>query len=62
MDWDDVRKPHVNALVVGEPLGTLSITELEARVATLQAEIVRITSAIDAKRQQAAAANAHFKT
>lgn len=62
MDWDDVRKPHANALVVGEALGTLSITELEARVATLQAEIVRLTSAIEAKRHQAAAASALFKT
>jgi uncharacterized small protein (DUF1192 family) len=60
MDWDDVRKPHANALVIGEPLTTLSIAELEDRIKTLQSEVTRITSAIEAKRQQAAAADALF--
>lgn len=61
MDWDDVRKPQAT-LIVGEPLGILSIAELEGRVATLQAEIARIASAIESKRLQAAAASALFKT
>jgi uncharacterized small protein (DUF1192 family) len=60
MDWDDVRKPLANALVIGEPLTTLSIAELEDRIKTLHLEIARSSTVIEAKRQQAAAASALF--
>ncbi len=62
MDWDDVRNPAVKTVSVGEPLTTLSIAELEARVAALDAEIARVKTEIAAKRRQAEAANAFFKS
>ncbi len=62
MDWDDVRTPAAKTFSVGEPLSTLSIAELEARVETLDAEIVRVKTEIAAKRRQADAANAFFKS
>jgi len=61
MDWDDVRAPANKTFAVGEPLSTLSIAELEARVIALDAEIARIKTEIAAKRRQADAANALFK-
>ena len=62
MDWDDVRTPTAKTFSVGEPLTTLSIAELEDRVGALDAEIVRIKAEIAAKRRQADAANAFFKS
>jgi len=61
MDWDDVRTPANKNFAIGEPLSTLSIAELEARVASLDAEIARVKTEIAAKRRQADAANAIFK-
>lgn len=61
MDWDDVRIPASKTFTAGEPLATLSIAELEARVEALDAEIARIKTEIAAKRRQADAANALFK-
>lgn len=61
MDWDDVRTPASKTFAVGEPLTTLSIAELEARVAALDAEIARVQAEISVKRRQADAANALFK-
>ena len=62
MDWDDVRTPLAKTFTVGEPLATASIAELEARITALNAEIVRVQTEIDAKRRQAEAANALFKS
>ena len=61
MDWDEVRAPSEKAVMLGEPLDKVSIAELETRVMALEAEIGRVKTEIDRKRQQADAANAFFK-
>jgi uncharacterized small protein (DUF1192 family) len=60
MDWDEARAPAAKVITLGEPLGSASIAELGARVAALEAEIVRVKTEIEGKRQQAAAASAFF--
>lgn len=62
MDWDDVRAPSAKVITLGEPLGTFSITELEARAGALDAEIARIRAEVEAKRRQAAAAESLFRS
>ena len=43
MTWDeDAAKPARPAIAVGEPLGNLSIAELEARILALTREIDRV--------------------
>jgi len=37
-------------ITLGEPLDRLSVAELEARIAALHAEILRVQSALEAKR------------
>ena len=60
MDWDEARpKP---AAQLGEPLATLSVGELEQRIASLQAEIERVNVELAKKRAHEAAASALFKT
>lgn len=54
------RKPKRD-LVVGEDISTLSVTELEARIATLEAEIVRGREALQARTNTRRAADAAFK-
>jgi uncharacterized small protein (DUF1192 family) len=61
MDWDEVRAHKAVPIILGEPLAKLSVAELEARIAALESEIGRATREIDAKRHQAAAANALFR-
>jgi uncharacterized small protein (DUF1192 family) len=64
MDWDDDRtKPPRPAapVTVGEPLGALSIAELEARIAALAQEIERVQEELRAKRTHETAAAALFK-
>lgn len=46
---------------VGQPLDLLSLTELEERIAALQAEIARLEQAAQAKRAATAAAEAFFR-
>lgn len=46
---------------IGQPLDTLSLTDLDARVALLRAEIARIESARAAKQAAQDAADAVFK-
>ena len=64
MDWDEDRlrppKPAV-PITVGEPLGTFSIAELEARISALTREIERVDEELRAKRAHEAAAAALFK-
>jgi uncharacterized small protein (DUF1192 family) len=62
MDWDDVRPPQAGEVIVGENLERLSVGELEARVATLKAEIERVESELERKRGHEAQAAALFKT
>lgn len=60
MDWDEARpKP---AAQIGEPLATLSVAELEARIAALEAEIVRVRDELKRKKAHEAAAAALFKS
>ncbi len=62
MDWDDVRATASGAAKLGEDLSTLSIEELNDRVAALQAEIARVQVEIARKKAQADAAASIFKS
>lgn len=62
MDWDDItpKTPKAGA-ALGENLATLSVAELEARIAAFEDEIARIKQELEAKRKHEEAANALFK-
>ena len=61
MDWDEVRpKPKPDA-AIGENLETLSVAELEARIAELEREIARVKTELETKRRHEDAAGALFK-
>lgn len=62
MDWDDItpKKPKSGA-AVGDSLSTLSVAELEARIAEFEREIERVKAELDVKRRHEDAANALFK-
>jgi uncharacterized small protein (DUF1192 family) len=61
MDIDDLqpRRP-VKDVTLGEPLSTLSVPELEERLARLDVEKVRVEAEITVKRRAREAANAIF--
>ena len=61
MDWDEQKPAPAKAITVGEPLGNLSIAELEARITALTREIERVRQELAAKRAHEAAAAAVFK-
>jgi uncharacterized small protein (DUF1192 family) len=63
MDWDDItpKKPKT-AAAVGDNLSTLSVAELEARIADFEAEIERVKAELAAKRRHEQAASALFKS
>lgn len=61
MDWDDVRPKPATGAMIGENLSTLSVGELEARIAELEREIERVKAELAAKRQHEDAASALFK-
>jgi uncharacterized small protein (DUF1192 family) len=61
MDWDEARQKSVKGIQVGENLETLSMGELEARVAAFEAEIVRVRAEITRKKAHEAAAASLFK-
>lgn len=61
MDWDDVRPTIGKTITVGEPLEVLSLSDLEERIAALEAEIVRVKSEMAAKQAHEQAAAAFFK-
>jgi uncharacterized small protein (DUF1192 family) len=62
MNWDELepKKPAAGAQL-GEPLETLSIAELEARLTALEAELGRVRAERDKKKAHEAAADALFK-
>jgi uncharacterized small protein (DUF1192 family) len=60
--FDEDRLERAPAHRLGEDLTTLSLDELDERIAWLRAEIVRIEDAINQKRASAEAAEAFFKT
>jgi uncharacterized small protein (DUF1192 family) len=61
MDWDDItpKKPKT-AAAVGDNLSTLSVAELEARIADLEAR--SSARQLAAKRRHEQAASALFKS
>ena len=61
MDWDEPRARPAKSMILGEPLDTHSIAELQERITALEAEIVRTHAEIDRKRKQAEAASALFR-
>jgi uncharacterized small protein (DUF1192 family) len=62
MDWDDLKPKPPKAITVGEDLKTLSVAELDERIAALTAEIERIKAELQAKKTHEAAAAALFKS
>lgn len=60
MEADEPRTKSQGTLS-GMDLGPMSIAELEARIATLRAEIIRCEEAILAKKKFADAASAVFR-
>jgi uncharacterized small protein (DUF1192 family) len=61
MDWDDIRPKTAKAITLGEDLTSLSVAELDARIAALQTEIARVEAERAAKKAHEAAAAALFK-
>ena len=61
MDWDDLRPAPTKAIGIGDNLETLSVGELEQRIAALTAEIDRVKAELAKKRAHEAAASALFK-
>lgn len=61
MDWDDQRPAPSKAIGIGDNLETLSVGELEQRIAALAAEIDRVKAELAKKRAHEAAASALFK-
>lgn len=59
MEDDIVRRMPVHE--VGMPLDTLSVDELEDRIESLKAEIVRLEAAVKGKTASRDAADAVFK-
>jgi len=62
VDYDDLMPKKSAAAQIGESLATLSVAELQARIAMLEAEIVRVREELDKKRRHEAAAAALFKS
>ncbi len=63
MDLDDLQpRKAAKGIVLGEPLGTLSIPELEDRLQALAEERARIDAEIAVKRRARDAAAAIFKS
>lgn len=60
MDWDDTRPAPKTYL--GEPIATMSIGELEARIIALRQELDRVSAEIAKKKAHEAAASALFKS
>ncbi|HZT47140.1 MAG TPA: DUF1192 domain-containing protein [Hyphomicrobiaceae bacterium] len=61
MDWDDLKPKAPKGVTLGESLESLSVAELEARIAALQREIERVRTELAAKKAHEAAAAAIFK-
>jgi uncharacterized small protein (DUF1192 family) len=61
MDWDEIKPKAAAGAAIGENLTTLSVAELEARIADLEQEIARVRAELDTKRRHEDAASALFK-
>jgi uncharacterized small protein (DUF1192 family) len=62
MDWDEVRPKPAKGVTLGEDLTSLSVSELDQRIAALHKEIARVTAERDAKKAHEAAAASLFKS
>jgi uncharacterized small protein (DUF1192 family) len=60
-DWDDLKPRAKPVAVIGEKLDDFSVFDLEQRVKDLQAEVIRVSAVIEAKRSHSSAADALFK-
>lgn len=56
---EEIKKPKAHE--VGMPIDTLSVEELQGRIAQLEAEIERLRTAIEARGATRMAADAAFK-
>lgn len=62
MDWDEIAPKRASAnAAIGDSLATLSVAELEARIAAFEGEIARVKAELETKRRHEAAASALFK-
>jgi uncharacterized small protein (DUF1192 family) len=61
MDWDDLKPKPPKAVTVGDDLRSLSLAELEARIAALTEEIERVKAELAAKKRHEEAAASIFK-
>jgi uncharacterized small protein (DUF1192 family) len=61
MDWDEARPKPAKSASIGDNLDTLSVAELEQRIAALAAEIDRVKAELAKKRAHEDAAAALFK-
>lgn len=61
MEDEEQRRKKLVAHDVGMVLDTLSVSELEQRIALLEGEILRLKAAIDARGSTRKAADAVFK-
>ncbi|HJU32584.1 MAG TPA: DUF1192 domain-containing protein [Hyphomicrobiaceae bacterium] len=61
IDWDDLKPKATKGVTLGESLESLSVGELEARIAALRKEIERVETELATKKAHEAAAAAIFK-
>ena len=61
MSFEDLPKKPAGVML-GENLDLLSVAELELRVSQLEAEILRVKAAIQAKQASKNAADAFFRS
>jgi uncharacterized small protein (DUF1192 family) len=61
MDWDDLKPKPQKGVTLGESLESLSVAELQARIASLHEEIARVEAELAAKKAHEAAAASIFK-
>ena len=59
--FDEEPPKRKTELLIGEDLARLSIDELQARIATLEAEIVRVKETLGQKRASHGAAESFFR-
>ena len=61
MDWDELKPKPKKSIAIGDNLETLSLAELEDRIAAFTAEIDRLRAEVTRKKSHNAAAEGLFK-
>ena len=61
MDWDELKPKPPKGVTLGETLESLSVAELQGRIAALHEEIARVEAELAAKKAHEAAAASIFK-